>query len=368
MIDLVAGGNFASILGDNNKEIWNAIQRVKKSTGKYCSYAPHRQDRWRDAYIEMLKNRTGFTSVALFSTGAEATEAFWRVARTYTGKPGIWGGLVDPDEVGESNPAYDSMHGVTLGAKIMGGNFHGPELAYWLPIAEKRLHTEGGASAGMIMEPYHSPSAQFHKIEPTINRIVTNLKTFKDMLLCVDEVQGGFGRTGLLWAHEHYKKKGRFMLSPDFIAIGCGGGLPLSALLGPADIMESDIVKENGYLHSTHSGNPLMCAVGCAVIEQMDKLKLIEISAYNGSLMHDMLKEFPIPTHGKGLLAGLEFKDNAEVKEVTARCLTRGVQVCDTGRKWVKLGPALNINFSELVAGITILKEITEEVINERHI
>ncbi len=368
MIDLCAGGIFASILGDSDPAIWEAIDMVRRTTGKFCSYAPHRQSYWRDKYISMLKELTGFTSVALFSTGAEATEAFWRTARIFTGRPNIWGGLIDPDEVGTDRPKSDAMHGMTLGAMIMAGRMSWMELGIFPELGEERFGKANNTTSCMIMEPYHAPSAQFHRIIPTIERIASLQKEFPDIPLCLDEIQGGFGRTGKLWAHQHYQKDNRFLLKPDFITIGklCGGGLPLSALLGPAEIMESPAVKEFAHLHSTHSGNPLMCAVGCTVIEEMQKQKLIERSGTLGEKMHEELTKLPIRTHGKGLLAGLELKDNAEVKQVAEGCLGRGVQVCDTGRKWVKLGPHLTISEDELFKGISILKEVVEEVIHER--
>ena len=130
--------------------------------------------------------------------------------------------------------------------------------------------------------------------------------------------------------------------------------------------MESEAVKEFGHLHSTHSGNPLMCAVGCTVIEEMQKQDLIGESRRKGEILHEILKDFPVRTHGKGLLAGLEYRDNEEVKEVVKRCLERGVQTCDTGRKWVKIGPALNIPDEELFQGVKVLKDVTQEIVYER--
>ena len=368
MIDLCAGGIFSAMFGDGGIEVWWGINRVLHRNRIFCSYSPHRENYWRDKYIGMLKELTGFESVALFSTGAEATEAFWRCCRVYNGKPGVWGGLVDPDEVGSERPLSDAMHGWTLGAMIMGGKLNWPELGVFPELGAGRFGMGNNAVSCMIMEPYHAPSGQFHRIEPTIRRIQGLRKEFPDILFCMDEIQGGFGRTGKLWAYEHYQEDGKFMLSPDFITIGklCGGGLPLSALLGPKDVMESDSVREFGHLHSTHSGNPLMCAVGCIVIEEMKKQNLIKRSADLGNKMHEELLKLPVRTHGKGLLAGIEMKDNEEVKMVTEKCLRRGVQVCDTGKKWVKIGPALKIEEASLITGISILIEKVEEVVNER--
>jgi acetylornithine/succinyldiaminopimelate/putrescine aminotransferase len=358
MIDFTSGGIFAAILGDDSPVIRKAMRQTKV----FCSYAPHRQDYWRDRYIAMLKRFTGFESVALFSTGSEATEAFWRCCRVYNGKPGIWGGLIDPDEVGTDTPKCDAMHGVTLGAMIMAGRMSWHELGIYPELGEGRFGKGHEMTSCMIMEPYHAPSAQFHKPK-TIDRILSLQKEFVDIPLCVDEIQGGFGRTGKLWAHEHYDG-----LKPQFVTIGkgCGGGMPLSALLGPKEIMESDSVKTFGHLHSTHSGNPVMCAVGCAVIEEIEKEDLIKESERKGVILHDALQTFPVKTHGKGLLAGLVMQDEAEVVRVTQRCKESGLFVVDTGRKWVKIGPPLNIEDEDLEAGIAILKQVVEEVILER--
>ncbi len=369
MIDLVAGGIFSAMFGDKGNEI-RGVLRDFSEVEVFCSYSPHRTNYWRDKYISMLKELTGFDSVALFTTGSEATEAFWRCARVYNGKPGVWGGLVDPEEVGADHPKCDAWHGATLGALIMAGRISWPTLGVFPELGMQRFGQSFESTSCMIMEPYHAPSAQFHKIVPTIERIAGVKKEFPDILFCIDEIQGGFGRTGKMWAHEHYvnQEKGMFYLKPDFITIGklCGGGLPLSALLGPKEVMESDSVKTFGHLHSTHSGNPLMCAVGCTVIEEMQKQGLIERSRVMGGKLHEALRAFPVRTHGKGLLAGLEMQSAEEVKSVVSLCLLRGVQVCDTGRKWIKLGPALNIPEDELMQGLKILKEVIEETVNGR--
>jgi acetylornithine/succinyldiaminopimelate/putrescine aminotransferase len=100
----------------------------------------------------------------------------------------------------------------------------------------------------------------------------------------------------------------------------------------------------------------------------MQKQKLVEESARKGEILHEMLSKLPLRTHGKGLLAGLELKDREEVKEVVKLCLERNVEVCDTGRKWVKIGPALNIDEETLMQGIKILMEVVEEVVHGRKV
>ena len=351
---------FTTILGQER----GLLLRAVGSTPMISCYGHHYKNPTTERYRDTLKEWTGYESVALFTTGAEATEAFWRACIVHTGKRGIWGGLIDPDLVGTNDPKCDAMHGVTLGARIMAGSTTAPELGIGPDMGAARFGLAPESTGCMIMEPYHSPSAQFHRLQPTIDRIVAHQKEFPDIPLCVDEIQGGFGRTGKKWAHQWYDG-----LKPDFITIakGQGAGMPISALLGPAEIMESQAVLEHGHLHSTHSGHPVMCAVGCAVIDEIEKHGLIERSRYLGHMLDAGLRDCGVPYHaGKGLLAGLVFADKDESEAFTELCFDKGLLVCDTGREWVKVAPALIITDEELETGIALIRDAVSEVLNVR--
>ena len=359
MIDFTAGGIFAAALGTRSRVIKRAISRVDD----VCCYAPRFGNYWRERYYELLREVTGFECAVAFCEGSVAVEACWRICRVYTGRPGIWGGLVDPDEVGSDRPRCDAFHGWTLGAMIAAGRMTYPELGIYPELGASRFGQSSSMTACMIIEPYHAPSAQFHRIDPTINRIRGLQEEFPDILLCIDEIQGGFGRTGKMFAYEHYDG-----LKPDFVTVGklAGGGMPLSAVLGPKEIMESDAVKEFGHLHSTHSGHPVMCSIGIAVLEEIIGQKLIERSAELGFLLHQGLSSFPVQTHGKGLMAGLAFRDKEEADEVVRECEERELLIVPTGRKWAKIGPKLTISRKDLKRGIEILREVVEEVMLQR--
>ena len=258
------------------------------------------------------------------------------------------------------------MHGWTLGALIMSGKITWNELGYSPELGSARFGMAPNATSCMIIEPYHAPSAQFHRDdETTAGRIRELQREFPDIPFCVDEIQGGFGRTGKLFAHQWYEPA----LKPDFVTVGkgCGGGLPLSALLGPKAIMEDPKVIEQGHLGSTHSGNPVMVRVGIAVLETIQKQDLINRSLFLGKRLAVLLQNCGVRHHaGRGLLAGLEFNGPHEAKEVVRKCYERGLLVVDTGRKWVKIGPPLNISEGDLEQGVKILKNAIEEVLNAR--
>jgi len=352
-VDFTSGGIFSAILGAE------ADYLLPKS-GQVCCYGARYSNPVTDRYIDMLLEFTGFEAAALFSTGSEATEAFWRCMRIYSSKPGIWGGLVNPDEVGGEKPICDAMHGWTLGALIMAGRMSWPELGVFPELGASRFGQMPDMTCGMIMEPYHAPSAQWHKVDPTINRVKSLQKEFPAIPLCLDEIQAGFGRTGKLFGYEWYED-----FRPDFVCVGkaMGGGLPLAALLGPKEILEDDKVLKAANLHSTHSGNPAMCYAGIEVLLAIQEQNLIQQSYEKGLLFAHLLQNCGVRVHaGRGLLAGLEFESTEMASEVAKRCQERQLLVVDTGRKWVKLGPPFTIPIHELETGSKILKEVIEEV------
>jgi acetylornithine/succinyldiaminopimelate/putrescine aminotransferase len=361
-IDFTSGGIFQAPFGAQDE----GVRRVLADQPMVACYGAHYDNPAALRLVAMLKEFTGYESVALFSTGSEATEAFWRVCRVYTGKPGIWGGLVNPDEVGNTDPSPlpDAMHGMTLGALVMAGKMRLPDPGMFMQLGgdfEGRAYDSTGCA---IFEPYHAPSAQFHVEQPTMDRIRSNMAMFPDIHFCCDEIQGGMGRTGKLFAHQWYSP----VVKSEFVTIGkmLGGGLPLSALLGPKEIMEDPLTLEHAHLHSTHSGHPVMCAVGCHVIERIQKEGLIDESYRKGLLMAEALKGIGVRVHaGRGLLAGLEMEGPLQASKVVLKCQKRGLLVVDTGRRWVKLGPALVIEDDELINGCMILKEVIKEVQSE---
>jgi putrescine aminotransferase len=348
-IDLTSGGIFAGILGGNPE----SIRKAMDMSDAVCAYGAHLKNVWAEMLKAELCEWTGFEACALFSTGSEATEAWWRACRHFTGKPGVWGGFADPDNVGKDVAPPDAMHGHTLGAKIMAGKVSEAMLM------GNRFGQSHETTSCAIWEPYHAPSAQFHREQPTIDRIRELIEKIPNLPHCSDEIQAGLGRTGKLFGYQWYDD-----LKPAAVTLGkaLGGGLPVSALLGSKEIVED--FYEDAQLHSTHSDNPIMAAAALAVIREIRDRDLIKRSYELGRYMDNLTDNWLVRVHGgRGLLMGIELADTIQADLVVQACRRRGVWVVHTGRKWVKLGPAFVIRATDLEEGMARVGAAIEEVL-----
>ena len=326
-IDFTSGGIFTCSVGNANKRVMKAIRDVP-FIASYQHGNPYRQK-----YLKMLAEFTGYEAAALFSTGTDATEAAWRIMRRFTGKEGIVG-------------LPDAFHGMTLGALIMASLLNDWRYA---EVPEK--------TCGIIIEPYIALTAKQHSPD-MINRVISYRNEFK-LMLCLDEVQGGFGRTGKLFGFQHYEG-----LKPDLVCIGkaCGSGSALSAVLGRKELVNEPAME----LHTTHGGNPLACAIGIATIEEFIEKDLINRARHLGeTILEPWIENLPIEAYGKGMIAGLVFQDRETCKKVVGLCEKRGLLVVDTQKHTIKIGPPLIIKEAVLKKGLKILKESIEEILDE---
>ncbi len=169
-----------------------------------------------------------------------------------------------------------------------------------------------------------------------------------DVLFVLDEIQTGLGRTGKLLAHEHEPDA-----APDLLILGkaLGGGVyPVSAVLGPAEIMELMSPGDHG---STFGGNPLAAAVGAASLSVLVDEDLVERAARLGPAMLERLASLHSPpvvdVRGRGLLIGIEIDPAAgPARHYAERLLERGVLTKDTHSQVLRLSPPLIIEQTEL--------------------
>ena len=170
----------------------------------------------------------------------------------------------------------------------------------------------------------------------------------EDILLMVDEVQTGNGRTGSLYAYMQYG------ISPDVVstAKGLGGGLPIGATLLADKVKDVLGYSDHG---STFGGNPIAAAGACSVIERLDDKFLAEVKEKSDYLFKTFENAKGIKSvSGMGLMIGLETEKPAA--EVLAACMEKGV-LCLTAKTKLRLLPALNIPMDILKEAVSVILE-----------
>lgn len=185
----------------------------------------------------------------------------------------------------------------------------------------------------------------------------------KKVLLVFDEVQTGFGRTGKVFACEHWK------VTPDVLCLAksVAGGLPMGITIAKEEVMASLKVGEHT---STFSGNPLLCAAACAAIEVLIEERLPERAAglgeyFKGQLenlkaQHRIIRE----VRSLGLMLGVELR--FDVLNVLVNAIKNGVIILDAGKNVLRFLPPLVIEKTQIDKVISVLDMVLEEEEHER--
>ena len=376
---------FVANVGHGNERIIKAVNDALERPILGCYAYPNAT---RAEYLEKLVKFAGptFQKAFLLSAGTEATEAAFKLMKMNGQKVKKKKNLI----VAISG----NWHGRTLGAQLLSDNEsqrawignNQPDIIHidfpypWATddasaidfLYESIKKLEGlGVSikndiAGFMLETFQGWAAIFYP-----KSYVQELRRVCDeneILLCFDEMQSGFGRTGKKFGYEHYE------VTADLICCGkgMGGGFPLSGVIGKASIMD---LPDIGNMSSTHSGNPVMCAAGMAVLQEIEDLNLVQESERKGiilhSKLHDLQNEFPkliSGIYGKGLIASILFSDKTDgqknskfVSLVAETCMRKGLLVVHTGRESIKIGPPLSISDDALIEGISVIRESIQE-------
>jgi len=320
-------GIFAANLGHSRIEIVVEQELVSQ---RGLSHLYNFGSTYRKLYLGRLCKFTGFEAAWMFSSGTEATEAAWKIARQVRHKEGIWA-------------LEDSFHGKTFGAQIMAGK-----------VNDWRRNNPGEAAGALIFEPYTAHTAKFHS-DIIIQNIIDAVAKY-DLILIADEIQAGFGRTGKLFGYQHYQKDFP-LLQPDIVCIGKGmtNGFPASAILGPKKWIDDPRME----LSSTNGGHPLACAAGLATIEVFEKENVIEQARETGEYFQEQLRaKLPCRVQGRGMVAALFFNNAKQADDIVLKCRDAGLLVVHTMKHTVKLGPPLIMPRELIDEGINILKGV----------
>jgi len=316
------------------------------------------------------------------NSGTEAVETAIKLARYHTGRSNFIG-------------FTGAFHGRTMGAvtftaskpkyhkgfyPLMNGVLHAPYPNPYRPMLERRKGEDEGETvvryieeqilghilppeevAGILVESiqgeggYIVPPAGFY---PALRQLCDKY----DILLIVDEVQSGMGRTGKWWAIEH------FGVEPDIVtaAKGIASGMPLGACIARRDIMD----WEKGSHGNTYGGNPISCAAALATIDLIEN-EYMENAATVGQYTLDALTEIQSrhpsigDVRGIGLMIGVEFvKDRASkepagdlTERVVDLAFERGLLMLSCGKSVIRIAPPLSISKSEVDEGLAIFEE-----------
>lgn len=304
---------------------------------------------------ELLCERTGMKKVFFSNSGAEANECAIKVARKYAF-----------DKYG------DESHSTIITLK---NSFHGRTIATLKATGQDVFHTDFGpfpegfvyAEANnfddvkkfvdtdkciAVMMELVQGEGGVCKLDENFVKSVAELVKEKDMLLIIDEVQTGNGRTGELYAYMHYG------IQPDIVttAKGLGGGLPIGATMLGENV---ENVLTYGSHGSTFGGNPVSGAGACNIIKRIDDKLLNEVKEKSAYIFSELEGAKGVKSvSGLGLMIGVETEKPA--KEVANACIEKGVLVL-TAKTKVRLLPSLNIDWDDLKKAIRILKEVIAE-------
>jgi 4-aminobutyrate aminotransferase/(S)-3-amino-2-methylpropionate transaminase len=311
-----------------------------------------------DSYVELAARLCALVGpsqkAALFTTGAEATENAVKIARAHTRRSGVIafsGAFHGRTQLAltmtASNPAYRQNFG-PLAAEV----YHAPfpdEYRGWTTdrafgALEDLLATEVTPDqvAAVIIEPQLGEGGFIPAPAAFLQRL-RDLTRRHGIVLILDEVQSGFGRTGRMFGYQHAG------IEPDLVAMAksLAGGLPLSAVVGKADMMDAPAA---GGLGGTYGGNPLACAAALAVLDVCAEEDLVARGARLGAQLRDglMALQARVPAigdvRGLGAMLAIELVTDRSTKQPDATLAQQVIdRARDLGLLLLKCGPHKNV-------------------------
>ena len=307
-----------------------------------------------------LQKVSGMDRIFFTNSGAEAIEGAIKAARKYAY---LKDGTTDHEIIAMEH----SFHGRTMGALSVTGNPHYRE-AFEPMIGNIRfalLNDIDSVKAqitdktcAIIMETVQGEGG-IYPAEEAFLKEVRAICDEKDILLILDEIQCGMGRTGYMFAWQKYGVKPDIMTSAK--ALGCG--VPVGAFMMTEKVGQpSWVAGDHG---STYGGNPFACAAICKVLELFEKENILEKVKKTGAYFSEKLEELAgdyecIETHrGVGLMQGLVFKE--PVAPVINKALEKGLILINAGSNIIRFVPPLIISEENVDEMITILRECLSE-------
>lgn len=301
---------------------------------------------------QLLCEKSGMKKVFFGNSGAEANEGAIKFARKYS---------FDKYGAGRSTiiTLVNSFHGRTITTLAATGqdSFHTvfdpftPGFKYCPANDIEALEAAATDDVCAVLFECVQGEGGVNNLSPTFVNAIAKLAKEKDILIAVDEVQTGNGRTGTYFAYQQYG------ITPDIVttAKGLGGGLPIGAVLFGEKLQDTMTPGSHG---STFGGNPVVAAGACSIVERIDDDFLSEVQRKSEKIRTALAKVKGVQSiSGMGLMLGIETDKPAG--EVAKACLANGLLIL-TAKTKLRLLPALNISDAELDEGLEILKGVLE--------
>jgi acetylornithine/LysW-gamma-L-lysine aminotransferase len=347
------GGYGVALIGHCNDRVVNAI---KNQSEKLITCHMSIYNNARLEFLEKISKISPKKLSRIFfsNSGAESTEAALKFSRKFTGKSGI---------IAMSG----GYHGKTFGALSVTHN-------------EKYRKSFQPLLEGVKFVPYSNPSKIEESLDNSIGTViiepiqgetgiivppdgvlqqVRKICDQNNLVLIFDEIQTGLGRTGRMWAGEHWST------TPDIMCLakGIAGGLPMGLTLCKPDILEAMKVGEHS---STFAGNPLSCSAGIATIESIIEENLVQNAAKVGNIFKNglfKLKEnhrIVRDVRGLGLMLALELR--FDIKDILFDGIKEGLLMLYSGRNIIRLLPPLVLDEVKVAKTLSIMdKLLTKE-------
>lgn len=353
-MDLVSGFAVSNV-GHRHPEV---VQAIKDQVDRYMHVSVYGEfvQAPQVLYAEKLASvlPESLNSIYFVNSGAEATEGALKLAKRFTGRSKIIS-------------CHNAYHGSTHGAlSVMGNEYYKtayrpllPDIEFITFNDENDLGAIDNETACVIMETIQGEAGVRVPDAAYLQSLRERCKE-TGTLLILDEIQTGFGRTGKLFAFEHYN------IIPDILLLakGIGGGMPIGALIANNNVM--DVLKDNPILGhiTTFGGHPVSCAAGIATLKVLIEEEMIKgvdekELLFRRLLVHPLIKE----VRGKGLMLAIQLETFNQVETASKISTENGVIIdwflhCDTA---LRIAPPLIITMDEIkTACQTILNALDQ--------
>lgn len=352
-IDALAG-IAVNALGHNHPALVNAIKAQANQLLHISNfYLSVPQAQLSKQLIELSDlDRVFFTN-----SGAESVEGAFKIARKYAHSIGRGGEII---------AFTGAFHGRTLAtiatgkAKMKKGFDPIPEGFRTVTFNDMEAVKQAVSqeTAAIIIEPIQGEGG----INVVNSDFIKALSTFckkEDIVLIFDEIQCGIGRTGKMFAKEHFE------VQPDIMTLakGLGGGVPIGAILANEKVASAMEYGDHG---TTFGGNPIACTAALTVLDVIQSENLLDEVVLKEQFLRREIEQLNIPQikaiKGKGLMIGIAFE--FETKALVAKMLEKGVLANATADTVLRLVPALNIPISDLKKIVEVMYESYQEIIN----